>query len=674
MKNRNYLLLLGLSLIQVYQSELIGQSNGSPPLGVGQAQATATLPAMPNGGGNSAGVPAGIPEPSAGLDGFVWDGKKFTLGDARIFNAKFTGYLNEPEEDLKEEKSYQEMLQKILDSLDVFRVRSESKSKILQEILPLLQKAMRNPRDSGQCRAIYNSIGSDYHGRDNIAYTQIRLKQLAKEVDSIRWNMQVVANPSTMDLQWNPGTLSKAKVQIDNLQTELEQKLAEMKSLSEHTQTKVSESRIALQRVIVSLFLSRHFDHVMLATSIYRFLYSDGAGGIEIEDSVISAASEGAKKMRAATSYDRSVKSDNTVGYSRTNGAYSNNIVDQKNIENGIVSILPNMSEVLDKQTSLKLAVLGNIPKEMSELESATQELIDQTNRMMKSVKTLVAQGLYEDAMQRLQEAFLPGEHLSALRTFPWEKRQNLWKYLQEKQEIFASVSSKDYASAIKKIEEMNKGSKDNPFVRELSEVKNLQGASDMYIAKAKEAASRGDSEGMNKSIEEAAKIWPQNPALKETIQKMNQLNQGKDELKKLLQQKNYKYIMDEKARFLAASSDEPALLEQLKNVLETQGKALAWKARIEELLKRGDPYGAWEEAEKGIAEHPENTDLMKLRSDAAVKCPEYVDKIEKARSAESRDDPAAALASYLAARQIYPQSALARDGIATLSKKLLTK
>jgi hypothetical protein len=28
----------------------------------------------------------------------------------------------------------------------------------------------------------------------------------------------------------------------------------------------------------------------------------------------------------------------------------------------------------------------------------------------------------------------------------------------------------------------------------------------------------------------------------------------------------------------------------------------------------------------------------------------------------------------YLAARQIYPQSALARDGIASLSKKLLAK
>ena len=668
-----YLAFVIMVIIGVATS--IGQTSNpsSPTSNSSGFQAQGSLPSLPFSGSNSQ-FPGGIPEPSAGLDGFVWDGKKFTLGDARIFNAKFTGYLNEPEEDLKEEKSYQEMLQKILDSLDVFRVRSESKSKILQEILPLLQKAMRNPRDSGQCRAIYNSIGSDYHGRDNIAYTQIRLKQLAKEVDSIRWNMQVAANPSTMDIQWNPGTLSRGKVQIDNLQTELEQKLAEMKSLSEHTQTKVSESRIALQRVIVSLFLSRHFDHVMLATSIYRFLYSDGAGGIEIEDSVISAASAGAKKMRAATSYDRSVKSDNTIGYSQTNGAYSNNIVDQKNIENGIVSILPNMSEVLDKQASLKLAVLGNIPKEMSELESVTQELIDQTNRMMKSVKTLMAQGLYEDAMQRLQEALLPGEHLSALRTFPWEKRQNLWMYLQEKQKILASVSSKDYASAVKKIEEMNWGSKDNPFVKELSEVKNLQGASDMYIAKAKEAASKGDSEGMNKSLEEAAKIWPQNPALKETMQKLNQLTQGKDELKKLLQQKNYDYIMRESARFLAVAADDSALLADLKSVLEKESKAVAFKERILELLKRGDPAGAWEEAEKSITEHPGNTELIKLRSDAAIACTSFVQQIEKAKKAEERRDPAASMSLYLSARSIYPSSTIAKEAIERLSKELLQK
>jgi hypothetical protein len=199
-----------------------------------------------------------------------------------------------------------------------------------------------------------------------------------------------------------------------------------------------------------------------------------------------------------------------------------------------------------------------------------------------------------------------------------------------------------------------------------------------MHLAKAKEAATRGDRETMNKELEEAAKIWPQNPALAEASAKMldqlNQQVQGKEDLKKLLEQKNFKYIMEEKARFLAVASDEPTLLEKLKNVLEQEGKALSWKARVEELLKRNDPYGAWEEAEKGIIEHPENNDLMKLRSDAAVKCPEFVNKIEKARIAIGRQDPTAALAAYLTARQIYPQSSLSREGIDSLSKQLLSK
>jgi hypothetical protein len=199
-----------------------------------------------------------------------------------------------------------------------------------------------------------------------------------------------------------------------------------------------------------------------------------------------------------------------------------------------------------------------------------------------------------------------------------------------------------------------------------------------LHLAKAKEAAIRGDRITMNKELEEAAKIWPQNPALAEASAKMldqlNQQVQGKEDLKKLLEQKNFKYIMDEKAKFLAVASDEPALLEKLKKVLEQEGKALSWKSRVEELLKRNDPYGAWEEAEQGILEHPESNDLMKLRSDAAIMCPEFVNKIQRARIATARQDPLAALAAYLDARHIYPQSLLACHGIEKLTKELLLK
>ena len=154
MKIRNHLLLLGLILIQVDQSELIGQSNSTPPAGGGQAQATATLPAIPNGGGNSAGVPAGTPEPTTGLDGVNWDGKSFKITDIKIIDSKFSAYLNEPEISYEEEKEYAKLVNELLERLDIFRIRSEGK-RLLEEVLPILKAASRHPRDGGLCKQIY---------------------------------------------------------------------------------------------------------------------------------------------------------------------------------------------------------------------------------------------------------------------------------------------------------------------------------------------------------------------------------------------------------------------------------------------------------------------------------------------------------------------------------------
>jgi len=161
---------------------------------------------------------------------------------------------------------------------------------------------------------------------------------------------------------------------------------------------------------------------------------------------------------------------------------------------------------------------------------------------------------------------------------------------------------------------------------------------------------------------------------LKETMQKVNKLTQGKDELKKLLQQKNYDYIMRESARFLAVAADDSALLADLKSVLEKESEAVAFKERILELSKRGDTAGAWEEAEKSITEHPVNTELIKLRSDAANACTTFVQQIEKAKKAEERKDPAAAMSLYLSARSIYPSSSISKEAIERLSKELLQK
>jgi len=686
MKNRNYLLLLGLILIQVDQSGLIGQSNGSPPVGVGQAQATATLPAIPNGGSNSSGVPAGTPEPTAGLDGVNWDGKSFKITDIKIIDSKFSAYLNEPEISYEEEKEYAKLVNELLERLDIFRIRSEGK-KLLQEVLPILKAASRHPRDGGCCRQIYNAVGVDSQSKDTALTKADRIKALKKEIETIKWNMSVSAKPSAMDVKPSFNSTASSfeyeeaqrekRTRLAFMQNDLEDKYSELLATQNSIVSKTDDARFALQRMVVGNFINKRFDHVMIATSFYRLLYSDGAGEVKLQERIIEEAASNAKKLRSATSFDKNTTTSETMGIG-TSGVYSNRTTTKNNSESGITSMLPSASEALGAVTAAKIKVASLIPDTMTEVEMISQEAIDQCNRYVSTVRGHMSRNELESAFERLQEAFAVGEQLACVRSFPREYKQQLWKYKKAVQEARAGLASKDLSKAKLAMDRLGQMTTDNPFSKEESEMGNTKTISAMHLAKAREAAARGDRETMNKELEEAAKIWPQNPALAEASAKMldqlNQQVQGKEDLKKLLQQKNYKYIMDEKARFLAASSDEPALLEQLKNVLETQGKALAWKARIEELLKRGDPYGAWEEAEKGIGEHPENTDLMKLRSDAAVKCPEFVDKIERARSAESKDDPAAALASYLTARQIYPQSALARDGIATLSKKLLTK
>ena len=301
----------------------------------------------------------------------------------------------------------------------------------------------------------------------------------------------------------------------------------------------------------------------------------------------------------------------------------------------------------------------------MTEIELASQEAIDQCNRYVAVVRGHLENQEMDNAMERLREAYAFGEQLAAIRSFPRESKQLLWKYKKTLNEARTGLATKDFDKAKEAIAKINQMTSDNPLSKEGSEIGNVETISAMHLAKAKEAASRGDREAMNKELEEAGKAWPQNPALAEGSRKMlDQQSQGKAELRKLIQQKNYKYIFEEKARFLASAADDEKLLMELNRVLEEHASALSFSAKAEELLKRNDPFGAWEAATEGLAKYPENLALIKVRSDAAMKAPAFVKELEKGQNATQRQDPVAALCAFLAARRIYPNSEMAKQGI----------
>ena len=270
----------------------------TPPEG-GAFQAQGTLPAvnLPT----TSEPPGSPPSPDAGMDGFTWDGKNFKVTDLRIIDSKFSAYLNEPEVNFQEEKEYSEIIQRILEKLDVFAFRQKGRA-LLKEVLPELAKASRHPRDGGVCRQIYNAVGVDVQSKNSADDKQRRVKELEKEIDTIKWNMSVAAKPSSMDVHPKGGDSAsyyqyeeaqrEKKTRLAFMQNDLENKYAELMAVQNSIVSKTDDARFALQRLVVANFLSRRFDHVMITTSFYRLLYPDGASEVKMQERVIAQAAE----------------------------------------------------------------------------------------------------------------------------------------------------------------------------------------------------------------------------------------------------------------------------------------------------------------------------------------------------------------------------------------------
>jgi len=651
--------------------------------GGGTFQAQGSLPQLSSAPGKSSAVE--LPGIDPGGDGISWDGKNFKITDLRAIDSKFSAYLNEPEISYQEEREYSELIGQLLEKLDVFAVRQKGKA-LLNDVLPILAKASRHPRDGGVCRQIYNAVGTDVQSKDSVFEKQKKTKELEKQIDTIKWNMSVAAKPSATDVRPRGGESGtyfqyeeaqrEKKTRLAFLQNDLENKYAELLAVQNSIVSKTDDARFALQRVIIANFMARRFDHVMISASFYRLLYPDGAGEVRLQERVIAEAAENAKRLRSATSFDKTETTSEQVGFG-TAGLYSNKTTTRANREDGITSMLPSATEALGSVAAAKIKLASLVPETMTELEIASQGAIDQANRYVAVVRGHLENQELDNALERLREAFVFGEQLASIRSFPRQSKQLLWKYKQALKEARTNLSSKDLGKAKEAIAKINQMTTDNPLSREGSEIGNEETISAMHLAKAKEAASRGDRETMNKELEAAAKAWPQNPALaaatSRIVEQLDQQAQGKAELEKLISQKNYKYIFLEKARFLACAADDPKLLTELNGILEQQATTSIFVAKAEEFLKRGDPCGAWETADEGLKINPEDSELLRIRGDSSAKAAPFVSEILRSRSLEDRQDPVTALVASLAARKAYPNSRLANEAIEKNAQKALS-
>ena len=217
---------------------------------------------------------------------------------------------------------------------------------------------------------------------------------------------------------------------------------------------------------------------------------------------------------------------------------------------------------------------------------------------------------------------------------------------------------------------------RDFDSAKAMGAIETARAVSALHLAKARAAASSGDRSTLETELRAATEIWPRNPALAEVsgaiFTQSDVQQQALNDFDRLHAQRNYRQIYEDKVRFIAATALQPEKQEKLKQVLEQVQLAEAALLRAAELAKRGDSAGAWESVERGFSDYPDDPKLNQARAEYTTQAAEFVRSIRTAQEMERKQQMGSGLGWYLRAQQDYPNSEIAKEGIARISGQIL--
>ena len=369
--------------------------------------------------------------------------------------------------------------------------------------------------------------------------------------------------------------------------------------------------KIEFQSLIVQHFLQRRFQHALIGTRFYRSIFADGDSQLRV--------GEDAKNL-----------------FSKTSG----------------------------------------LPPTMGTIDSLANEILRDAHEGVQAFKFLLGKNELQSASKRLAETFMIGEYLPDVRTLDREDKRQALAFVQKSNQLVSAIEVKDFSMAEKLVKELSETAKDFDVSKPMAAIETAKQISAMHIAKARNAAVSGDKETLEAELKAATEIWPRNPALNEVSQMIfsqaDVQSRALVDFDQLLSQKNYRQILDDKMRFIAATSMYPEKQEQLRKVLEDMQVIETSIIQAQEIEKRGDNAGAWESAEKAFRSFPDDNKLNQVRANLTTKAADFVHAIRQAEELEQKGQPGSSLAWFLKAQSEYPASEFAQQGVERLTKQIL--
>ena len=311
----------------------------------------------------------------------------------------------------------------------------------------------------------------------------------------------------------------------------------------------------------------------------------------------------------------------------------------------------------------------------LESFDMLSREAIKDTTKGMQTVDDLVKQGELYGAFERLQETFFLGEFEPVVMSYPQEKKREmlgLWKDLRELQRL---GDERDLGNVEGYVNKVRGRARDFPGAPILSKVTNAMNASNMSLLSAKAAALAGENAKAEAALERAAKIWPQNPGVKDfatqVVSRQDTLAQKIPEFDRLFAESKWRDIYNKKLEYALALAQDKERSEKLRKVVNRVGELDANIQKASVLASQNNPYLAWDVIVEVYKTESDDLVLAKTRSDIAPLVANYAQLIGLAEKLEKDGAEAAALTAWLSAQDLNPASPACGAAVKRLAKSV---
>ena len=569
-----------------------------------------------------------IPMLDPAADTITVGGVPIPLGDNRLMRARFEKYLSQPPETDEAAQLYRETVNKILQTVSPFHPGGPD----LYSAFTLLPAASTYPGDANLCstlaEAVYMAMLAkrDVNGLNRLNDSIEKEKQKLIVDGDWRLRHERESQLGQRETVGQGGGGNQRQTRRDATGSgaaslrhfEALRRISEIEALKKaniaRTEVQTLQTKAQYQVSMVQWFVQRRFEHVVMAARFYNQIWKDGDSTLQIDENS-----------------DVSKLFSQSVGVSPT----------------------------------------------VTSLDALANEAIRDVEKYIDAFKLLLERDELHSASQRLMEAFALGEYLAPVATLPLEEKRRVTEYIRDLHELYGTVQARDYTRSKVLVASLKEKARDFPSSKIDSVIAASTLASDLAIEEAKAHLIGRDSDKAADRIRQAAEMWPTNPKLDEfrnLIGATSVIVVARNDFDRLLSERNYREIARRQYEFAPAIQGDTDREDAFRQIITNLTKIEAALGKAGEFSKMGQNYAAWEQLAELREEFPDDPNLGRELELLAPKVADFTIALDRGRQFENRmpKQTGSAIAWYLKARELHPQSKFAEDGVNRLLAEII--